>query len=142
MLMPVTLVKVTLLHECFCFYQIAQSITCSFCAKLIFLTMNFIIVPLCIHSVYVLKSLTLQSILLAWSLQNEESQYFQISICSYINSLSTNPTKWSDTLKQFIRYCRRIVCKCQNTTNSPFVFPTFCFSPIPRELLKMVIRII
>ena len=32
--------------------------------------------------------------------------------------------------------------KCQNTANNPFVFPTFYFKPIQREMLKMVIGII
>ena len=30
----------------------------------------------------------------------------------YINPLSTNPTKWSNTLKQFVRKSRRIVWVC------------------------------
>ena len=29
-----------------------------------------------------------------------------------INSLSANPTKWSNTLKQFVGFCRRIVWVC------------------------------
>ena len=28
------------------------------------------------------------------------------------NPLSANPTKWSNTLKQFVGYCRRIVSVC------------------------------
>ena len=30
----------------------------------------------------------------------------------YINPLSANPTKWSNTLKQFVGFCRRIVWVC------------------------------
>ena len=29
-----------------------------------------------------------------------------------VNSLSVNPTKWSNTLKQFVGFCRRIVRVC------------------------------
>ena len=31
---------------------------------------------------------------------------------SLFNSLSANPWKWSNTLKQFVGYCRRIVRVC------------------------------
>ena len=37
-----------------------------------------------------------------------ESQ-FSLMSCNYVNlnTLRTNPTKWSDTLKQFVGYCQR-----------------------------------
>ena len=31
---------------------------------------------------------------------------------SFFNTLSANPTKWSNTLKQFVSFCRRIVWMC------------------------------
>ena len=40
------------------------------------------------------------------------SHYKSKEIYILINPLSTNPTKWSDTLKQFVGCCRRIVCVC------------------------------
>ena len=31
------------------------------------------------------------------------------TICNFIDPLSANPTKWSNTLKQLVGFCRRIV---------------------------------
>ena len=55
------------------------------------------------------------------SLKQKESQYsHEVSLAragnkqlvhksNNINPLSTNPTKWSNTLKQFLGCCRRVV---------------------------------
>ena len=37
---------------------------------------------------------------------------FSLLHVNSINSLSANPTKWSNTLKQFVGYCQRIVWVC------------------------------
>ena len=34
------------------------------------------------------------------------------NICTWLNPLSANPTKWSNILKQFVGCCRRIVWVC------------------------------
>ena len=41
------------------------------------------------------------------------SKYFGECNCQkYMNPLSANPTKWSNTLKQFVGISRQIVCVC------------------------------
>ena len=36
----------------------------------------------------------------------------RVNLGPNINPLSANPTKWSNTLKQFVGFCRRIVLVC------------------------------
>ena len=42
------------------------------------------------------------------------SNYFTL-ICVHFNPFSANPSKWSNTLKQFVGFCRRIVWVCLTT---------------------------
>ena len=40
---------------------------------------------------------------------NFSNVFAKITFRERLNPLSTNPTKWSNTLKQFASFCRRIV---------------------------------
>ena len=43
------------------------------------------------------------------SLSLSKARDIGISVRDILNPLSANPTKWSNTLKQFLGYCQRIV---------------------------------
>ena len=65
-----------------------------------------------------------------------------------VNSLTANPTKWSNTLKQFVRCCRRIVAVFEHFVRlalnglnkaKPYLFILFCIYSFQKHAYCLIV---